>query len=276
MEFGRRVKQRRIQNEIAYEDMAPILYIRYTLRGTLGMSSIKHVVIDEAQDYSPIQYKLFAKRFENSKFTVLGDINQIVHPFMNIGQYTECFKIFEEKKSIFMELTNSYRCTKQIGAFSHQILMEDKPIKYFNRNGEKVKVIQVKEKEKHFEEVFQSVQSFMEKQYTHIGIIGKNIEECQEIYDYLKNKMTVNFSTQGEEDFKKGVSILPIYLAKGLEFEGVILHNVNCNNYKDVSDRKLFYTAVTRALHEVHIFCREEISPFIKNIDPGLYEYRRI
>lgn len=275
-QFGMLIKDRRLDGEVAYEDLAPILYIQFTLTGTIGMPVIKYVIIDEAQDYSPIQYKLFAKGFERSKFTILGDINQIIHPYMNIGEYEECLRLFGNKKSIFMELRNSYRCTKQIGAFSDGILLQDQNIKHLNRNGERVNVTKVEKEKQHHDEVIKTIHSFIERQYNHIGVIGRNNEECLEIYNALKDKLNVNLITNGEADFSKGISILPLYLAKGLEFEGVILYNANAKNYYSESHRKLLYTAVTRALHQLHIFSRGELSPFIASMDKLLYNLRNL
>jgi len=232
------------------------------------------VVIDEAQDYSPFQYLVLKHLFPSSGFTILGDINQSINPNSKTLDYNIITDIFSNRKSSIMKLTKSYRSTTEISSFTREIL---KCYDFENtyRNGEKPKVIEAKNEENRLEGILQSIESMKAAGMESIGIICRTAQKASKVYKTIKNSSTfgdeINLLKKDDIEFKSGITITPSYLAKGLEFDGVIIFDGDGSEYKEESERKLFYTICTRALHTLHLHYVNKPSRFIEEIDNSLY-----
>ena len=108
-----------------------------------------------------------------------------------------------------------------------------------------------------------------------IAVICKTAAESLSAYERLKERVNLHLVTKDDMEFNKGIIVIPSYLAKGLEFDAVIIYNAGENAYNHEDERKLFYTACTRALHRLQIYYTGKLSPFLSIIDPGLYEHIR-
>lgn len=172
-----------------YEDAMVLLYLKLRVEGVADSSNIKHVVVDEAQDYSPLQYAVFNLLFPSAGFTILGDMNQTVNPYGHIEAYRETFDAFDVR-----------------GA---------------------------------------------------------------EVFD----RISVNMIIIEEDILKEGITLIPSYLCKGLEFDGVILYGAEADRYAAELDRNLLYTICTRALHQLHIYYKDCLTPIIEQIDTSLYDH---
>lgn len=255
---------------IKYEDITPILYIKHDLGSNLDMSNIKYVIIDEAQDYSPFQYHIFKQIFPNAGFTILGDINQSINPYVNTLDYNIIIDIFKHKTSSIINLSKSYRSTKEISDFTRAIL-QNYEIEGVNRQGEKPKVMQVENEGDRLEKILFDIKNMRTAGMVSIGIICRTATETVEAYKKINQYNTfgfeINLLEKDAVKFKAGISIMPSYLAKGLEFDAVIVFDGGFAEYHEESERKLFYTVCTRALHLLHIYYIGKPSVFISEIN---------
>lgn len=151
-----------------YEDALAIAYLKGELEGVPIQSSIRHVVIDEAQDYSFLHYEIFNQIFHSAGFTLLGDLNQSINPYLNIGKYERISRIFGREKTARVTLQRSYRSSKQISSFCSALLPnEDKTI-YLDREGSEPQVTK-------YEDVGQMVEALIKDVRTHLDVGHKSI-----------------------------------------------------------------------------------------------------
>lgn len=259
------------KKEIYHEDIAPILYLQGKLYGYNKADTIKHVVIDEAQDYSVIQYEIIRSIFTNAKMTVLGDINQSIHPFVDYKNYDDIKNIFNKTNAAIMHLSKSFRSTSEITKFGRQIL-SDISIQPIERYNGKPKLYNVGTTDEIVEGIVRMVPEFKKDDMKSIGIICKSSEQGDDLYERLKDRIDVDLIRKDDIKFRHKTVIIPSYLAKGLEFDAVILYNINKDNYLGEIDKKLFYTMCTRPLHHLVMFNVGEVNSYVKNMDNSYYE----
>ncbi len=257
--------------KISYEDVAPILYLKGELEGVSFLSDINHVVLDEGQDYSAIQYEVFKQLFKGCGITILGDLNQSIHPFTNTEDYDFIVKTFNYPESVKLRLRKSYRSTKEIVEFSKTILNDGEAIESINRSGEKPVVKRVADGKDTIKRILEDIKSLKIKKANSIAIICKTSKESYDVHNQLKNEIDVNLITKDDIKFKRGICVIPSYLAKGLEFDAVLIFDASKETYSKKAERKLFYTACTRALHNLYIYHQNDLSPFIAGINKELY-----
>lgn len=252
-------------NKIKYEDITPIIYIRAAMEGFRNYSNIKHILIDEAQDYSPLFYQLIKKSFINAKITIMGDLNQRIDKHSNVKNRNSILNVFDDVS--VKVLTKSYRSTSNITNFSKEILDTHEPIEAVEREGEKPHIYIGKESLT--EEVIKSLLKMREKGYQSIAIICKNKNKAEQVYYKLKELYSdINLIIDEKSELKTGINVISSYLAKGLEFDGVIVYDGE--SYLDKEDANLFYTVCTRALHELIIFSSESMADILPK-DESLY-----
>lgn len=248
---------------IGYEDAAPLLFFNGALGYLPNTSGIKHVIIDEAQDYTPIHYEIFKQLFPHSNFTLLGDLNQSINPYMNIGNYENITTIFNCGSATMIQLSKSYRSTVEIAEFSSRILDNRYTTTHINRHGDTPLIHEAADIESLTEAIAEDIKSLKENGSHSIAIVCKTAHESQKVYEVLKNKDDVKLMTKDDEEFGRGTVVIPSYLAKGLEFDAVIIFNASVENYCHKDESKLLYTACTRALHHLHVYFIGKISPLL-------------
>jgi DNA helicase-2/ATP-dependent DNA helicase PcrA len=258
--------------DIPNEDTVPLLYLKERIEGRDLFNEIKHVIIDEAQDYSPFQYEFIKKLFPRSRFTLLGDINQGIYAHSNLHGYDPIRQLFGEEQTEMVRLTKSYRSTTDIVELTKAVLPQGEPVEAFSRQGGTPLVICVAGEDQLAQAVARDVKALADKGVQSIAILCKTERETAEAYESLKELIDVHLITKRTKTFVNGVLVIPSYLAKGLEFDGVIVYNAGSLHYSRESERKLFYTALTRAMHHLHIFYTGELTPFLSETGKGLYE----
>lgn len=259
------------QNELFWEDVTPYLYFMDRIKGRRAYTKIRHVFIDEAQDYSPFQMAYMKQLFPMSKMTLLGDVNQGIyaHALTSPSVLSGEMELSERMETI--TLLRSYRSTRQIVDFTKEIIQGGEMIEPFNRNGEKPRLTVVNDPNALHEKIAQSIEAMQSRGHQTIAVIGKTMAESLGLYEALKNRLPVQLMDQETYTFKKGLLVIPAYLAKGIEFDGVIIYDASKNNYSRESERNLFYTACTRAMHELELFSLGEVSPFVDEVSPDFY-----
>ena len=243
--------------KLSYSDLLPLMYINFELNGYPNARSIKHVIIDEAQDYTLLQFDILKKIFNSASFTILGDVNQTINPFYKYDNLNDINSIFNNKGK-YIELTKTYRSSQEIIEFSNNILGIDNACSVRHSNSIPVEFREV-DKNEIRKILVENVHKMQEQNMKRIAIITKSNEEVINLYNELKKDLTKLKMINNSKDFKIGnLVILPSYISKGLEFDGVIIYTDKENEYKE-KDKYLFYVVCTRAQHVLSIYNQKEI-----------------
>lgn len=250
-------------DRLYYDDAIAIAYLYLKIYGTNKYKNIKQVVIDEAQDYYPLQYEIFNLLFSNAKFTILGDMKQTLAKKEDISFYEQIQKILNKKKSSLIMLDKSFRCTNEILNFSLKFIEKSSQIKSFNRNGDSPKVYIADNSEIFIDEIVKEINLCQEKGFQSICLICKTEKNSIYLFNKIKHKLDIQLIKNGNVSDLQGVFILPVYMSKGLEFDAVLICDADSQNYHDEDDKNLLYVACTRALHKLSLFCENEVSPLI-------------
>lgn len=254
--------------EIPYEDATPYVYLQDLIEGRKSKSAIRHIFIDEAQDYSPFQFAFIQKLFPFSKMTLLGDFNQAIFSGATGAETVlSDFNISEESIESFA-LTKTYRSTKEIVNFTSSLIEGGENIEPFNRTGRKP-VVTVIEPDKITGLITTKIKDFKHEGHRTIAVICRTAGESKKAFEALKNEFSLHLIEKGTISYEKGILVIPSYLAKGIEFDAVILYD--CSQYKKESERKLFYTVCTRAMHELHMITTTGISPLMEIASKDTY-----
>ena len=229
--------------ELSYEDALLFAYLKGTLEGFHYEGDIKQVVVDEAQDYNYLQYQMMKKIFKKASFTILGDINQNMNPYINYKSLEELKDIFDS--SIYLELLKTYRSSKEIIEYTNKILGLSHVCAI--RKDNNIPVI------KHQKDDLLDLIPKLRSKYKSLAIITKDMLMAENLYKKLESIYDLSLLTIDSKNFRKDFVIAPSYLAKGLEFDSVIVYNSLDNPFKEV-DKYLYYIACTRCQHELHLY----------------------
>jgi len=254
------------QNCLAYADYAPLLYLKLKVEGSDSFSDIRHVVIDEAQDYSPLQYAVFKALFRKATYTILGDINQTIDKNAGFSLYDDISVILDKEKTIQLFLSKSYRSTVEINQFSQRLLSEQRrpqDILPFERHSKQPRIINRETTAELDQSISQEIADFFQSGFKTIAIICKTQRQAENVYARLHDSIKMTLIKPHDKDFSKGAIVISSYMAKGLEFDAVILYEVNKQNYSNELDKKLLYVSCTRALHELVGYYTGEKSPLL-------------
>ena len=243
--------------KLSYSDLLPLMYINFELNGYPNARTIKHVIIDEAQDYTLLQFDILQKIFNSASFTILGDVNQTINPYYKYDNLNDINSIFNNKGK-YIELTKTYRSSQEIIEFSNNILGIDNACSVRHSNSIPVEFREV-DKNEIRKILVENVHKMEEQNMKRIAIITKSNEEVINLYNELKKDLTKLKMINNSEDFKIGnLVILPSYISKGLEFDGVIIYTDKENEYQE-KDKYLFYVVCTRAQHALSIYNQKNI-----------------
>ncbi|MDN3018719.1 RNA polymerase recycling motor HelD [Paenibacillus sp. BSR1-1] len=267
--FGRQTVDKLINGEIPYEDATPYVYLQDLIQGRRSNTSIRHIFIDEAQDYTPFQFAFIQKLFPYSKMTLLGDFNQAIFSGAT-GSETVLTDLDLKGEDIeTYVLTKTYRSTREIVEFTSGLIDGGDKIEPFNRRGSKP-ILEKAEQSQLFSLITEKIKSFKKQGHKTIAVICRTAEESKGVFEALKNNVSIHLIEKGTISYEKGILVIPSYLAKGIEFDAVILYDSSA--YKSENERKLFYTVCTRAMHELHLFAAGPINPLLNSVPKDTYE----
>ncbi|EOU1700602.1 AAA family ATPase [Clostridium perfringens] len=236
------------KKEYTINDLAPILYLAIKLEGKKATKDYRHVVIDEAQDYSPLQFKVVRELTGTKYFTVVGDVNQRLIKYSDLAPMMELGKIFDDVNPEIYNLNKSYRSTYEIMEYANKYLDEDRIIPIV-RHGKPVEEIEFHNDEELSESIIESLKEFSNEGLESIAIITRDKEELEKVYNLISNKVHLVKFDNEDVLYKGGNVIIPSYFAKGLEFDGVII--VDNGSSKDENEDLIKYIMSTRALHRL-------------------------
>ncbi|WP_281887513.1 RNA polymerase recycling motor HelD [Paenibacillus sp. YYML68] len=260
------------QGVLPSEDMTPYLLLKDRLEGSYRNLKVRHVFIDEAQDYSPFQYAYLMQLFPSSRFTVLGDWNQAIHVQAAEGdRFAELIALFGEEQAKRIVFTKSYRSTRPIVEFTRAMVEGGAAIEPFNREGPKPTLLRADDEQQLNAIIAAKLEQLQAEGHGTVAVICKTAAESREVYEALRPKLAIRLIDTETVTFEQGLVIIPSYLAKGVEFDAVLLYNASAERYGRQSERRLFYTVCTRAMHELHLTYTGELSPFVAGVPEDLY-----
>ena len=229
------------KKRLNYEDALLFSYMKGLLKGFHYEPNILQVVIDEAQDYNKLQYKIISKIFKKANFTILGDINQTINPYYKYENLNTLMDIF---KGNYLELNKSYRSSTEIIEYTNNLLnlknvsairsKDGKPIIYRNKDYDIGKDIE-----------------YLKSKYKSIAIITKDDIEADSLYNKFSKEFNLTKIDSKTETFTRELVIMPTYMSKGLEFDSVVVYGSKSYKKEEVN---LLYVACTRAQHELIIY----------------------
>ena len=252
-----------------FEDLSSLIYLKAKINGIDEYGKYKQIVIDEAQDYG--EFTFFSLKFilKNAAFSIFGDLAQSIYQYRSIENWESVLNNTFRYQGEIQYLLKSYRTTTEIMDSANNItkyikLNTAKPV---IRHGKKVSFIKYKEKNEQISLIKRILEQYKTQNYKTIAIICKNEEEAQELYIKLEMNDIKNI-TLNDTEYNGGICIITSYLAKGLEFDGVIISNSGEEEYNSnkIIDMKLLYVAMTRPLHELTILYKNDITkPLLLN-----------
>ncbi len=235
----------RKNHTLEHPDLAPLAYLRIAIDGIKPRTGVKHLLIDEMQDYTPVQYRVIQRLFPCRK-TLLGDAGQSVNPYGHSTAET-IQKTFAGGK--LMRLCKSYRSTFEITDFAQSIRRNDE-LEPVARHGEKPQIERFDTPEAEIEGIVRLIADFRKSGRKSLGIVCKTEARATELHERL-NDPDIVLLTSRSHAFTHGVVITSAHMAKGLEFDEVIIPHATSANYRTEIDRSMLYVAVTRAMHRL-------------------------
>ncbi len=251
-------------NTLEYTALAPLAYLRIALDGIKPRAGVKHLLIDEMQDYTPIQYRVIQRLFPCRK-TLLGDAGQSVNPYGSSTADTIA-RVFAGGK--VMKLCKSYRSTFEITDFAQSIRPNDE-LEPVARHGEKPAVLGFATPDDEIAGLTSLIAGFRRSEYKSLGIVCKTESQAAELYEQLRHVGSgvdnaasdtelhagsdIFFLTSRSSAFAHGVVVTSAHMAKGLEFDEVIIPHATAANYRSEIDRSMLYVAATRAMHRLSL-----------------------
>ena len=266
------VKERFKAGKIKMADISPYLYLYDLVTGRRTDYEMRYAFIDEIQDYTPFQLAYLKYNFPRAKFTMLGDLNQAI--FTKDESKTilsQISKLFDPEKTDVVQLTKSYRSTKEITNFTKQILRQGEKIEAFDRRGPKPAFYKRDSIEKEYS-ALQDILVENDEQTLTTAIITKTLAEAQEVAKVLKERnIKATLIGSANQRLVPGTLVMASYLAKGLEFDAVVAWGVSKENYHQLDETQLLYTIASRAMYKLDLIYTGEKSPLLDNLDEKTY-----
>lgn len=245
------------QGKINYEDMLVVSYLRILLGAIKPMEDISHVVVDEAQDYNLLQLQIIRALYPKAHFTILADANQAIHPLTSTTDMERMAEVFSTQYGIKkITLSKSYRSTAPINEFAFDIIGIHNPDLYVDRDG---KAPEVRVCKNHKKEIMKLLQEI--PQDKSVAILTADLDSARYVQQKLgnvvaKSEQPIQYLLKPSEYLEEKIIAMPIMLAKGLEFDVVIVWDDRDEEYWE-ENKNLKYLMCTRALHELYFISEE-------------------
>ena len=265
------VKQSFMKHYIHMNDVSAYLYLYDLITGRHVDFEMRYAFIDEIQDYTPFQLCYLKYNFPRAKFTMLGDLNQAIFTKDESRSLLKQISgLFDPEKTDVVQLTKSYRSTKQLTEFTKQILRQGEKIEAFNRQGPKPALWQRSDDTATIKVLEQILDENNQANMT-TAIITKDLASAKIVAEKLKeDKVKATLIATANQRLVDGTLVIPSYLAKGLEFDAVIMWAASKENYNRIDETQLVYTITSRAMYKLDIIYTNEKSPLLE-VDPETY-----
>lgn len=255
-EYNRRIKNKTIE----FEDLAPLLHIKHKLVGSKENFDLRHIVIDEAQDFGEFQFYALNEILNNNKsMTILGDIAQGIYSYKGTKNWKRINDVVFKGEAVIENMDKSYRTTIEIMNEANKVI---EPIKAeininlaipVSRHGKPVQKVDVNTFEETISYIDKRIKELLNEGLNNIAIICKDTKRCNLIFEAIsKENGKVELITENVLKYNGGITIIPVHLSKGLEFDSVLITDYNLYD-NSILERQLLYVACTRAMHTLDI-----------------------
>ncbi|WP_057743462.1 RNA polymerase recycling motor HelD [Liquorilactobacillus capillatus] len=259
-------------HRLALSDCAPLLYLRDLLTGSGQNHRIQHLFIDEIQDYSLAQLVYLKFAFPKAKLTLLGDSEQAL--FAALQEPQEFLRNLEKALNVnrarVIQLNKSYRSTSNITNFIKALLPDGSKIHAFTRPGKKPKILLAQNEADALAKINLQLSQLLAVHGT-VALITNSLEESKLLYRKLHSPLSATLITNTTRALPQGILILPVYLAKGLEFDAVVAYNISAVTYPNEQTLGKLYTICSRAMHELILLSIGDISPILSKVPADLF-----
>lgn len=248
------------RNRLEFADVFPLIYMKMRLEGVRSRyRQVKHLLIDEMQDYTPVQYAVIASLFKCRK-TILGDSWQSINPFS--GSNADDIKAaFPEASRV--TLTKSYRSSYEIARFA-QAISPNPDLEIIERHGEEPDVRHFRTKKAEVAAITAQCEAFEASGRNTLGVICRTQKQAKKIHESVAERIPrARLLSDQSGAFAPGVVVCTVHMAKGLEFDEVIVPDVDAGAYHRELDRNLLYVACTRAMHLLTVTHTRQPSPLL-------------
>lgn len=258
--------------KIEMEDIAPLMYLKYMIHGIKTKFELKHIVVDEAQDFSEFQFYIFKKIVKSNSLTILGDLSQGIYFYRGTTNWQKTMSIVfgEDTDLEYLTLKKTYRTTEEImnaanHVISHMIEKLNCPLgEPVMKNGEPITIKKFDTENDMVKQIVSRLTEFENKNFKNIAIICKTVEDCEKMRKAI-GRDDIHIISDKDSEYNGGISVVPSYLSKGLEFDAVIITNADTFNYtKSEVDTKLLYVCITRAMNTLDIYHVDELTELLK------------
>lgn len=253
-------------------DVSAYLYLYDRITGRHVDYEMRYVFIDEIQDYTPFQLCYLKYNFPRAKYTMLGDLNQAIFTRDESRSLLKQISgLFDPDKTDVVQLTKSYRSTKQLTDFTKQILRQGEKIESFNRQGPKPVIW----KNDHTDRALITLSEILkdnDQANLTTAVITKDLDQAKQVAESLKKAgVKVTLIATANQRLVEGTLVIPSYLAKGLEFDAVIMWGASSENYHNIDETQLVYTITSRAMYKLDIIYVGKKSPLLE-VDKRTFE----
>lgn len=260
------------KGKIEMEDLAPLMYIKYMVHGIKTKFELKHIVIDEAQDFSEFQFYIFKKIVKSNSLTILGDLAQGIYFYRGTNNWQNTMSIVfgDGIEPTYLTLKKTYRTTEEIMNVANKVIAHimDKlncpPGEPVMKNGAPVVIKKFDDENQMVEQIKERLKEYKEKGFCNVALICKTVEDCIKLKQELQDD-EIHIISSKDSEYTGGINIVPSYLSKGLEFDAVIITNADVHNYTDSEvDTKLLYVCITRAMNTLEIYHINELTKLLQ------------
>ncbi|EZH65360.1 hypothetical protein DH09_17160 [Bacillaceae bacterium JMAK1] len=260
---------RLVNQHLRFEDAAPFFYLNDQVKGRPDTADIRFLFIDEAQDYTSMHIRYLENLFPRARFTLLGDVEQAVHQHTAEGQSILTLADDEDRHVERITLKQSYRSTARIMNFAKELLPKDPEMIPFQREGDLPVIRSFASNEAMQQAMLEKASAWQGE--GKLAVLTKTMAEAN-ILAHASHEYA-QLITETTDRFKKQVLIAPSYLAKGIEFDEVIMYGVDDETYQTKNDLHLLYTGCTRAMHQLEWFVVGKPQRVLQSIDTDLYKW---
>ncbi|MBV0915445.1 AAA family ATPase [Apilactobacillus sp. HBW1] len=262
-------------HQVRLDDAAPLLYMRDLMIGGGQNQTMQYLFVDEMQDYSIAQLIYIKHAFPQTKINLIGDSEQALFKAVEAPQelLNKLNEAFATKKSRLITLNRSYRSTYPITNFAKSLLPNGDEIEAFNRPGKSPEIFIRHNEQECIDALIDCAKKELKDEGT-VAIVTKNLTEAKQLHQHTYNQLNPTLLADTDRSLPKGVVIMPIYLAKGLEFDSVIAWNVSKDNYPNDDYVGTLYTISTRAMHHLTLISNGTVSPIIANANLPINEVK--
>lgn len=250
------------------EDAAPIAYLAMKLT-ELERFDIRHVVVDEAQDFSPFEFFLLSRMMPAATFTVVGDLMQGIHSWRGMNSWREMIGLPFGEGCIRHKLTTSYRSTVEIMSTALRVAQnrptpEQTEVHSVIRHGEEPEFASFASEKEQARMIEDTIRKWQNGGMRVIAVVGRNARDLKALAANLPESLHAKILNPEDTEYEGNVLIAPAAAVKGLEFDGVIVADAGSEFYPDTElDARLLYVVLTRPLHQLKVLYHGTLTPLL-------------